>query len=69
MHHVKGIGIVDIAGKKVRSKREQDLKLAAVYGAQGDTSAFTRLIIESKVSRANLNAAWATGKNSKFATA
>ena len=65
MRHVPGVGIVDVAGRKVCSKREQDIRLARVYGAQGDNAAFTRLVIESKASRAVLTLAFQNGALSR----
>jgi hypothetical protein len=37
---------------------------ARIAGFEGDTKAFTRLVIESHVNRAALNAAWAAGVES-----
>ncbi len=54
MKHVTGKGIVDTLGRKVMSKREADLALDRAYGRQGDIAAFTRLCIESRVSRGKL---------------
>ena len=61
MHYVQGKGYVEESGTKVCSKREMALQLARVHGANGDTAAFTRLLIESRVSRAAMDEAFRAG--------
>lgn len=43
------------------SKRTVALTLARVAGFEGDTRAFTRLLVESRVNREDMNAAWRAG--------
>ena len=62
MHYEKGIGYVEMSGKKVCSARQMALRLARVYGFENDTKAFTRLIIESRVNRQAMLDAWAAGR-------
>lgn len=61
MTYIHGKGWFDTAGKKVGSMRKIHLHLARIYGATGDDSAFTRLVIESRVSRECLTEAWQVG--------
>lgn len=61
MQYIHGKGWFDTAGRKVGSMRKIHLHLARIHGATGDDAAFTRLVIESRVSRAALNEAWQTG--------
>jgi hypothetical protein len=61
MYYVKGKGIIDVAGRKVRSKHEQDLILARIHGQKGELSEFTRLRIESRVASTHLVAAYQAG--------
>jgi hypothetical protein len=68
MHYQKGKGVIDTAGRKVCSKRQLDLNMARIHGANNDTASFTRLIIESRVSRALLNEAWHKGTAQRITT-
>lgn len=61
MHYIKGKGYFDQSGAKVGSKRQIDIALARSYGFHGDNTRFTTLIIESRVNRAILNAAFREG--------
>lgn len=61
MYYVKGKGIIDTAGRKVRSKREQDLLMARIHGQRGELDQFTRLRIESKVASTHLVEAYQAG--------
>lgn len=59
--YLKGTGIIDSAGRKVRSKREQDLIMARIYGQKDEVAQFTRLQIESRVARPLLLEAYQLG--------
>lgn len=61
MHYIPGKGYFDQSGEKVGSKRKMDIALARSYGFHGDHTGFTTLIIESRVNRAILNAAFREG--------
>lgn len=65
MHYIKGTGYVEVSGAKVCSKREMALRLAKVYGAQGDRESYTRLVIESRVNQAKLDEAFRLGSAMK----
>jgi len=44
-----------------QTRREIALSLARVAGYHGDTATFTRLLVEERVNRAAMNAAWQSG--------
>jgi hypothetical protein len=49
------------------SKRQLAIAIAADCGYHGDTRKFTRLIIEARVARTTLNAAWSRGAAARLA--
>jgi hypothetical protein len=55
MHYIQGKGYFEASGKPVGSKRKVDMALARSYGASGDRERYTRLLIESRVSRTILD--------------
>lgn len=65
--YIKGKGIIDSAGSKVRSKREHDLIMARIHGQKGELDAFTRLRIESKVASTHLVEAYQAGRAARRA--
>lgn len=54
------------AGEEGRmSRRELDLAIARIAGYHDDSRRFTRLVVESRVRRQLLDAAWRTGVDQK----
>lgn len=51
-------GYFDAAGFRIGSQRKMDLIRARIMGAECDVTSFTRLRVESRVSLANLQAAF-----------
>jgi hypothetical protein len=47
--------------------RETAITLAKVAGYHADSRAFTRLIVEARVNRATMNAAWHAGQQANAA--
>lgn len=45
--------------------RKQTLQYAKVAGYHNDTKRFTRLLIEGRVNRADMNEAWLNGQRAK----
>lgn len=61
MPYIKGKGWFDSAGHGIGSARKIDLVRARIAGHDGDTAEFTRLVCESRVSRAALTEAYRAG--------
>lgn len=62
-YYIKGKGYFEASGVKIGSKRHVDLMRANTLGKQDDRAAFTRLVIESRVSRQALTEAFLRGRN------
>ena len=62
--YIPGKGHYECDGKTyMGSKRKMALAIARRCGFENDTATFTRLIIESRVSRAAMNEQWRIGYN------
>lgn len=60
-YYVKDKGWFESSGAYMGSKRTMALAVARRCGFENDTKTFTRLLIEARVRRELLNAAWAAG--------
>lgn len=62
MHYIPQKGWFDTSGKKVGSMRKIQIELARIAGFENNNEAFTRLVIESQVSRQTLTEAFRQGR-------
>lgn len=62
-YYIQGKGYFEDSGRPIGSRRKVDLMRANVYGKQGDSAAFTRLVCESRVSMQALKESYRRGQN------
>jgi hypothetical protein len=65
MFYVPNKGYCEASGKKVMSKRQMALQLAKIAGYHDDSTSFTHLIVENRISRPLMNDAWRAGQRAK----